>query len=105
MYLQDIQDKKDEESARSNQLYALRRGLQLRHYVHTIRTELHEERARKKFERQNEIIRLYVSLVARCAFVLLFALSSILYTFIFYCLLLLIFLCIRHTVQFAHLYV
>jgi hypothetical protein len=58
--LQDIQDKKDEESARNNQLYALRRGLQLRHYVSTIRTELHEERARVKFERQNEIMRLYV---------------------------------------------
>jgi len=58
LHLKDIQDKKDAESARNNQLYALRRGLQLRHYVASIRTELHEERARKKFERQNEILQL-----------------------------------------------
>ena len=63
LHLKDVQEKKDAENLRANNLYALRRGLQLRQYVTTIRTELHEERARKKFERQNEILKKWVDCI------------------------------------------
>ena len=46
----------DEKRNKGNELYALRRGLQLRTYVANIRTELHESRAREKRERQNKAI-------------------------------------------------
>ena len=56
MYLHHVETKREEVKNNNMALYALRRGLQLRNYVADIRTELHENRAREKRERQNKAI-------------------------------------------------
>jgi len=56
LYLQDLADELEVKRNNQSGLYAFRRGLQLRAYVQSIRTDLHETRAAEKRERQNKFI-------------------------------------------------
>lgn len=56
MYLDDLVSNNNISKAQYYDLFTARRGIQLRDYVNSVRTALHDERRRVKVERHNQMV-------------------------------------------------